>query len=119
MNYDERRMLMKQRFEELRTVQLARILENINRVCTNDLNYNQQTDSYCPLAIAHSLDMDMPYSDLSNEGVHFALQQLGYLPVNILKGVEGKFYHGTDKERKEDLIILVKEVITERPYEII
>jgi hypothetical protein len=101
---DLRYELIKGRLRELSVEELQRIVDNIDKVCFDEFNYDATSNRYCPLAVAMCLDKILNPSDaLIKEEI-----KKRFSPVNILKGIEGNFYR---ENRKEDLINLCKNLI--------
>lgn len=88
--------------------ELNEIVENIDLICFDTLNYDEAEKKFCPIAVAMGLHkiLDNPTDEIVSE--HIALV---FRPPNALKGVEGTFY--TDN-RREDLLKLCLELIKEK-----
>lgn len=93
------------RLSKLTIPQLARIIDNIDKVCFDTYNFDEVEKTFCPLAIAHGLDKCL--SNPTNEIVQEELAR-HYKPVNILKGVPGKFY---TTNRRADLLAICELLI--------
>jgi hypothetical protein len=103
---DKRYQLMKERFMTLSREQLLAMRRNIDITLFDDYNY--QDGKYCPMAIA--LDL---HNTVQNPTHELIKEEIGkhYVPSNMLKGVEGEFYHGSDEQRKADLLKLIDECL--------
>lgn len=79
-----------------------------NKVCYDEFNYDAQTGKFCPVAILLRLDekMDNPTNESVGERI-----RANFDPVNAMKGVPGKFYHGTPEDRESDLLGLLNVLI--------
>lgn len=86
------------RLSKLTADQLQLIVDNIDRVCLDTFNYDEEKKTFCPLAIAHGLHGWL--KNPTDEIVQGVLAE-HYAPVNILKGVPGEFY---TTNRREDLL---------------
>lgn len=104
-NEDPRKTGLKKGLRQLTVEQLERVLNYPNEMILDEFNYYE--DKFCPLAIAVGLDnMKNPTHDkVCNE-----LVGRGFTIYNT-RGISGQFY---TKNRKEDLIKAVKEVIEEK-----
>lgn len=102
---DPRKTGLKEGLKQLTISQLECVLNYPNEMILDEFNYND--GKFCPLAVAVGLDnMENPTHDkVCNE-----LVGRGFVIYNT-RGISGKFY--TDN-RKEDLIVAVKEVIKEK-----
>jgi hypothetical protein len=103
---DERYRLIRERFETLSREELLRMRDNIDITLFDDFNYHE--GQYCPIAIAMNLHTTFPNPthELVKEKIAERFQ-----PSNMLKGVDGSFYHGTAEERKRDLLQLIDELV--------
>lgn len=105
---DLRFVLAKERLESLTNEELQRILDNIDITCWDTYNFDEQRETYCPIAIAMNLHKIIIYpTDTLIE------KEIGkrFQPSNIFKGTPGKFY---TTNRKEDTINLVKQILQQR-----
>jgi hypothetical protein len=96
---------MKLRLLTLTKAEVQTIVDNIDLVLFDDCNYRD--GKFCPLAIAlgaHTLP------NPSQELVEKYIAEWFY-PVNILHGTPGEFYHGTEAERRRDLLSLCEEIL--------
>lgn len=101
---DKRYELIKQRLSLLSKEEIQRIVDNIDQVCFDELNYDAQNNTFCPLAMGMALNsIQAPTDDLIKE--HISRR---FSPVNVLKGVKGTFY--TDN-RKADLLNLCQSLL--------
>lgn len=101
---DLRYETIKSRLSTLSKEEIERILDNIDNVCFDELNYDSSTGKYCPLATAMSLDK------LSNPTDEKIKAEIGkrFQPVNVIKGLPGEFYRDN---RKQNLIDLCKKLL--------
>lgn len=105
--YDHRYIQVLRRLLTLTPAGLQRILDKSDLLLFDNFNYHD--GKFCPLALAFGCDT-MP--EASQESVWAYLATVIHPePVNVLRGVPGLFYHGTDEERKRDLLTLVKELL--------
>jgi hypothetical protein len=102
---DKRHFLILNRLLSLSLIELYRIIVNSNLLCLDTYNYNEKYKTFCPLALA--LNLNETIKNPTDEIITNELSKR-FNPVNILKGVPGKFY---TLERKNDIINLVNEVI--------
>lgn len=104
---DKRYEAIFNRLKELNIEQLHRIkyaLEN-KKLCYDNYNYDEKTNKYSPLAVAHNLDLNV-----INPTDYIITQELNklYIPVNTLKGVSGIFY---TRYRSKNLLSLLNFLI--------
>lgn len=101
---DTRYELAKARVKELTHEEKQRILDNIDIICFDTFNYDEEKQQYCPIAIAMNLHntVEFPSNNIIEEEISKRFQ-----PVNIFKGVTGSFY---TNNRKEDLINLINNM---------
>ncbi len=105
---DHRYDLMRERLSQLRSDQLLQIVDNIDIVLFDEYNYYD--GRFCPMGVAlrcHELPNPTDLSVKEMIGKRFT-------PTNMLKGVTGEFYHGTDEERRRDLLALCNELLQEK-----
>lgn len=102
---DLRYKIIKERLSTLSKPEIQRILDRIDDVCFDELNYDAQNHKFCPLAVAMSLDI-LP--NPTDEKVKEAIS-MRFNPVNVVKGLQGEFYRDN---RKEDLINLCELLLT-------
>jgi hypothetical protein len=107
---DQRYTAIYQRLSELTSYEIQQILNDIDFVLFD--TYNSHEGKHCPLGVALGLHK----LNLTDEQAKEVLSQR-FEPLNILKDVPGEFYHGTDEERKRDLIRICQEILSEREYE--
>lgn len=108
---DLREKIVRERLEQLTSLQLMRIFRNRGQLCTDTFNFDATTRRFCP--IAYALNAHVWVLDPTDEKVRDYIA--GYFKeVNVLKGVPGKFYHGTHEERLSDLIGMVEEIMATR-----
>ncbi len=101
---DRRYELMKERFMTLSLDQLKRMRDKIDITLFDVYNYCE--GKYCPMGIALGADeLDRP----TDKDVKALIGKF-YQPTNMLKGVEGNFYHGSDEQRRNDLLNLIDEI---------
>lgn len=98
---DLRYETIKERLSTLNKFEIQRILDSIDDICFDEFNYDPKNHKYCPLAIAMNLDRLSNPTDLK---IKEAISKR-FNPVNIIKGLQGKFYRDN---RKEDLVNLCK-----------
>lgn len=110
MKTDARYVVMRERFSRLSVGELECLLQGIQSGEIVYDEYNYYNGFFCPLAYAKGFKHrnDIVFTEL---GVMQALAKEGFNPVNILRGLEGDFYHGTTLERKRDLTFLVYELL--------
>lgn len=101
---DLRYEIIKERLSSLTKTEIQRIIDNIDDVCFDEFNYDQVNHKFCPLAMA------MELNELPNPTDEIIKNQISkrFNPVNVIKGIEGKFYRDN---RKEDLINLCKKLL--------
>lgn len=105
---DQRYNLIKTRFSELTNDQLNRIVNNVNLLCLDTWNYDKVNKTYCPLAIA--LNIHNTISEPTQELVEMEISKY-FKPVNVLKGVPGKFY---TRNRLDDILSLISDIKLDR-----
>ena len=107
---DRRYLLIKERLCKLTRVEIQRILDNVELLCTDTLNFDVEKQTYCPLALGMNLHETV--KSPTDESIK---QQIAkrFFPVNIIKGVEGDFY---TKNRKADIINVCKEILNDELY---
>jgi hypothetical protein len=108
---DDRYNIIKNRLSLFSIKEIQRIKNNIDLVCFDTLNYDKDTMTFCPLAIA--LDLHNTIQNPTDQKIKNEIAKL-FDPVNALKGVKGIFY---TKNRKQDLLDLCNEIIKEKLYE--
>lgn len=105
---DTRYRFIRERLESLTTRQLQEIVSNQDKLLFDEFNFHN--GKFCPMAIAVGCHkMNRP----TDQRVREAIGKV-FNPVNIMRGVPGTFYHGTDEERRRDLLGLIEEIIVER-----
>lgn len=102
---DKRYSTLQQRLEELSLEELNRIKDNIDRTCNDTYNYDKETNTFCPLAVALNLHKEM--KNPTNEKVIEVLSKR-FNPVSVLTDVEGEYYK---YDRKKDLLEMLDIVI--------
>lgn len=105
---DHRYDLMRDRLAELRKDQIQQIIDHIDIVLFDQYNYHE--GKFCPMGVALRCH-ELP--NPSDESVKEMIARR-FVPTNMLKGVDGAFYHGTDEERKADLLELCHELFREK-----
>jgi hypothetical protein len=101
---DLRYETIKSRLATLTKNEIQRIVDNIDRICFDEVNYDAQSNKFCPLAIAMNLDrLNNPTDELIKSEI-----AKRFTPVNVIKGIDGNFYKDN---RKEDLINLCKKLL--------
>lgn len=103
---DDRYWLIRERFKTLSKEQLRRMRDNIDVTLFDEFNYKE--GKFCPIGIA--LNLHKTIENPTHESVKEAIARV-YTPSNMLKGVDGQFYHGTDEQRKQDLLMLIEELL--------
>lgn len=103
---DKRYQILKERLSLLSRDELLRIKKDIDKVCLDTYNYDKDTNTFCPLAVAMNLHNTV--SNPTNETIIEMLSKR-FDPVNAIGGVEGSFYTG--QHRKEDLLQVLDELI--------
>lgn len=101
ISFDKRYDLMLERFTTLSKGQLQEIRDNIDIVLFDEYNYHE--GKFCPMGVALNQHKTINPTQKSVKSAIAAI----YTPSNMLKGVEGTFYHGTNEERKRDLLNLI------------
>lgn len=114
LNEDRRYLAMRDRFRTLSFDELKRIIDNIDGVCFDTFNYDEQNRTFCPIAWAMDLPEQYRFSWQVNDDLIRESIEGRFKPVNILKGLPGKFYHGDTAERRKDLILIVFRVLMEK-----
>jgi hypothetical protein len=94
---DLRYEVIKERLSTLSKTEIQRILDRIDDICFDELNYDAQNHKFCPLAMAMNLDTLPNPTDLK---VKEAISKR-FNPVNVIKGLQGDFYKDN---RKADLV---------------
>lgn len=107
-NADRRFILAKERMESFSNEELQRILDNVDIMCYDTFNYDKDTKTFCPVAIAMNL-----HNIIENPTDIVIKQEMAkrFTPTNIFKGTKGKFYTET---RKEDILGLCTEILKKR-----
>lgn len=100
---DLRYEVIKGRLSTLSKPELQTIIDRIDDICFDELNYDPVNHKYCPLAMG--LD-GLP--DPTDEKVKEAIYKR-FNPVNVIKGIPGDFYR---ESRKEDLLALCKNLLS-------
>jgi hypothetical protein len=103
---DPRKTGLKNGLRQLNKHQLQRILDYPAEMVLDTYNYHN--GKFCPLAVALNLHrlIDSPTNDKVTE----VLTLLGFTIYNT-RGIKGTFY---TNNRKEDLLIAIREVLEER-----
>lgn len=105
---DSRYILMRERLSCLSKEELQSIVDNIDIILFD--TYNFKNGKFCPMGVAlggHYLN------NPTNETIK-SLIESRFQPANMLKGIEGIFYHGNDQERKKDLLSLCNELLVNK-----
>jgi len=102
---DERYKVMKQRLSLLSKEELQRIVDNIDMLIFDTVNYDEKNHKFCPLAVAMQLD-----KTISNPTDSLIKSEIGkrFDPINVIKGIPGNFYR---TQRENDLKNLCKEIL--------
>ncbi len=105
---DARLEVFRNRLNLFSVEELNEIVENIDLICFDTLNYDEINKKFCPIAVAMGLHkiLDNPTDTIVSEYI-----SLVFNPPNALKGIEGKFY---TSNRREDLLNLCLELIKEK-----
>lgn len=103
---DPRKIGLKAGLRQLTTKELERVLAWPEEMVLD--TYNYENGKFCPLAVAVGLPETM--RDPTHEKVYDELVRLG-LKVYNTRGIAGEFY---TTERERDLLIAVREVLSER-----
>jgi len=103
---DLRKEGLKNGLRQLTLEQLNNVLNYDQEMCLD--NFNFFDGKFCPLAIAVGLDKSI--INPTHDKVFSSLTNMGYHVFNT-RGIIGNFYQ---ENRKEDLILAVKEVIQEK-----
>ena len=103
---DPRKTGLKNGLRQLTLAQLKRVIEYPDEMILDEFNY--KNGLFCPLAIGLNLDKTM--TEPTHNKVYETLNNLGY-KVNNTRGINGNFY---TTNRKEDLLIAAREVISEK-----
>lgn len=98
---DARFIVFCERFLKFSTEQLKRIRDNIDLVCFDTFNYDEENKKFCPVAIA--LNLHKTIENPTNVLVTEAMREY-FNPPNALKGVKGDFY---TLNRREDLLTAI------------
>ena len=105
---DKRYVTLRARLEELSIRELERIKKNIDITCNDTYNYDKETNTFCPLAVALNLHKTM--ENPSEEKVIEVLSKR-FNPVSVLTDVEGEYYK---HDRKKDLLQTVEWVLEDK-----
>lgn len=107
---DKRYKVIKDRLLQLNKDEVQRIIDNIDLLCFDTYNYDQNNKKYCPLAIAMNL-----HETISNPTDIIIQNEISkrFTPVNVISGVHGNFYR---ENRKDDIIKICKEIINNELY---
>jgi len=108
MKDDLRYVKARERLSSLTSAELERIIYDIDMVLFDTDNFSE--GKFCPIAVAMNLHntLEEPSDDIVKNKISARFD-----PVNIFKGVEGKFY---TRFRKQDLLFLCKDILTERGF---
>lgn len=107
---DARYLAVKQRFEQCSDEELQRIIDRKELLCLDTYNYDEKHHTFCPIAIAMSLDDQ--YSPTDSKTKELIAQR--FQPTNILKGIKGEFY---TTNRRWDILLLCKTILERRTLE--
>ncbi len=101
---DARYRIIKERLLSLSKNEIERIVDNVDALCVDTYN------KYCVLAIAMNLHelIDSPTDLLIKNEI-----AKRFTPVNVIKGVEGKFFR---ENRKDDILKVSKEILENELY---
>lgn len=105
---DDRYRLVKERLETCSNEELQRIIDDVDHICWDTFNFDKETNTYCPIAIAMNL-----HHELLNPTDELVMQKINerFDPTNILKGTPGIFYTAN---RKQDILKLCHEILLNR-----
>lgn len=102
---DRRYLVLKERLSNLSKEEIQNIIDNIDLVCFDTFNYDEDNKKYCPLAVGMNLHNTV--SDPTDEKIKNEISKR-FLPVNAIKGIAGEFYR---ENRKDDLLKVCKELL--------
>ena len=107
---DKRYLAIHSRLSSLSLQELQLLKDNIDKVCNDTFNYDEENDTFCPLATALNLPniLEKPTNELVIE-----ILAKRFSPVNVVKGIEGDFY---TVNREKDLLWMVNKLIQERVH---
>lgn len=105
---DKRYILARERFETCTNEEIQRVLDNIDKICWDTHNFDPETSTFCPIAIAMNL-----HNTVKNPTDQLVKEEIAkrFNPTNIFKGTPGTFY---TSNRKEDTINLCNEILNNR-----
>jgi hypothetical protein len=105
---DKRYQIFKERLHSFTTEEVQMIRDGIDSICLDTFNYDETRKTFCPMAIGMNLHktIDNPTDAVVTEAIGKR-----FTPANALKGTSGTFY---TTNRKEDLLALCEEVISEK-----
>ncbi len=102
---DNRYQVIKDRLLQLSREEIQRIIDNVDILCLDTFNYDQDNKKYCPLALAMNLHNTIVNPTDSTIKSEIAKR---FTPVNVISGVHGNFYRDN---RKDDIIKICKEIL--------
>jgi hypothetical protein len=98
---------------QLTDMQLRRLMDYPKcRLILDELNYSQETMSYCPLAVALGIPfLEVPA--MTNEVCVELMRLIGgpHFLFNQLKNIKGEFFRG---HRLEDFLLVFNDVLRDR-----
>jgi hypothetical protein len=100
---DKRYKLIYNRLSKLTDIEIKRIVGDIDKVCFD--TYNYKDGKFCMLAIGMNLHHSVFNPTETKIQTEIAKR---FFPVNVLKGVSGKFYRTS---RKKDLLQVCNDVL--------
>lgn len=105
---DNRYKIIKDRLQSLSKEEIQRIVDNVDLLCLDTYNFDEQEKKYCPLAIAMNL-----HETVLNPTNQLIKYEIGkrFTPVNIIAGVDGNFYR---ENRKDDIVKISTEILNEK-----
>lgn len=102
---DLRYNLIRERFSQLTREQLLSIVDNLDKILFDEFNFHE--GKFCPMGIALGCHK---WTNPTQDSVKTEIGKF-FQPSNMLKGVPGEFYHGTDAERRSDLLSVCRELL--------
>mgnify|MGYP003407543863 CR=1 FL=1 len=120
---DRRKTGLKTGLRQLTLKELARILVYNKPMCLDEFNYDEEKQTFCPLAVAKGLpkqDAEQQRRNgqtgldirLTNADVVWLLEAIHGLSVFNTRGIEGTFFQHPNRER--DFWIAFLEVLNEK-----
>lgn len=102
---DKRYQIIKDRLQTLSRDEISRIVDNVDLLCLDTFNFDEENKKYCPLALATNLHVT-----IANPTDAIIKLELGkrFTPVNVISGVDGDFYRDN---RKDDILKICKKIL--------